>query len=435
MLSTRLRMLLLVALGAAGCGASRSAPPTDTPDASDPGTDTPGAGTMGTGAPGAGTPGTGTGTPGTGTPGTGTTVADAGTTVGTGAAVDAGSPNAVPCSAIHSGYAGDDMCIKPPDPAAGFQLHYGPADYANTTEVKNYLLAPGQEVTACVYLPMPNPQSILVDEYHSRMRPGSHHFILFTQTQKVAETGPNDAPDSACNPLTGMLGNYVIGAQQSSWDLVGNVDGAPENNGMAQSMPGNLQAILQYHFINVTAQPILREGWLNVIYADAAKVTQLKSPIYFVGGGGMDVAEGTSTTIHASATVPANVGQGFRVLSLMPHSHTHSTHWTVSATIGGKTMQIMETFNALHAIPEPSPMYYDSAAKNPAPNETQRTPGGYTGLLSMRPGDTISWTCDITNDDVPGGITYANAVYTGEMCNLFGFYTPDDGSQWAAYNK
>ena len=52
----------------------------------------------------------------------------------------------------------------------------------------------------------------------------------------------------------------------------------------------------------------------------------------------------------------------------------------------------------------------------------------------MKPGDTIEWECEIQNDDVPQGITFQNAVFTGEMCNLFGEYAPSIGSPWRALN-
>jgi hypothetical protein len=331
------------------------------------------------------------------------------------------------------------MCILAPDPKVGGQLHYGPADYNNAEEVKNYMLAPGDEVTDCVYVPLTNDKTVLVNEFHSRMRPGSHHFIQFNQTQLVKETGPMDPPDPTCAQLSGAGSSFVIGAQAPVLDSVGNNDGAPENAGGAQQVAPHLQAILQYHFINTTAKPILREGWLNFVYADPAKVTQLFGEIFFLAGYRMDVPLGTSTTIHGTATVPPNAAPAFRVTTLSPHSHTHTTRWRVYATIGGVKKLVMETFPQLHVLAEPTVLAFDSVTKNPAPDETNRVAGGYTGILAMKPGDTFDWYCDIVNDDVPGGIVFANAVNTGEMCNLFGFYAPalttnGNGSEWYSPN-
>lgn len=350
---------------------------------------------------------------------------------------DGESPIALPCNNIHSGFAGDEQCLLPPDPALGTQFHYGPADYNDPEQMKRYTLMPGQEVTDCVYLPLTNKKTVYVNEYHGRMRPGSHHFIFYTSPAAVTETPPGGAPDPACTPLFGTNVNYVMGAQQATLDIVGNVDGAPENNNMAQATPPGLQGILQFHFINTHSYPILREAWINSGYVkDPSTITQLMNQMYFLGGLKMDVPMGTTQIIKGSAMVPASAGPGFRVLALAPHSHTHTTHWVVYATIAGQRKIIMESFNPLHAIPEPDAIRYDSVTKNPAPNDTTMTGGGTSGILYMKPGDLIDWTCEVQNDDVPGGITFQNSVLTGEMCNLFGFYAPTtpEGT-WSAFNN
>ena len=72
--------------------------------------------------------------------------------------------------------------------------------------------------------------------------------------------------------------------------------------------------------------------------------------------------------------------------------------------------------------------------KNPVPEPTSRTGGASSGVLNMKPGDKIDWECEVTNDDQPNPITFANAVYTGEMCNVFGLYGPTTGAPWSAPN-
>jgi hypothetical protein len=107
----------------------------------------------------------------------------------------------------------------------------------------------------------------------------------------------------------------------------------------------------------------------------------------------------------------------------------------VTATIGGETKTILDNFPTMHVLPEPALVAYDSVEKNPVPNETARVDGAYSGVLAMKPGDKIDWTCTVTNDDQPNPITFANAVYTGEMCNLFGLYGPTlDSKPWQSAN-
>jgi len=140
-----------------------------------------------------------------------------------------------PCDAIHSGFAGDDMCIKPPPNGMGLQFHYGPSDYSNAAEVAKYTLKPGQEVTDCVFFNTPNQEEVYFNEYHSRMRPGSHHMLLYIQDMKVTETGTNGPSD--CNQ--GLDSRNLFGAQTATLDTTGNADGAPENAGSAVAIPAH----------------------------------------------------------------------------------------------------------------------------------------------------------------------------------------------------
>src|ERR1700742_133096 len=43
---------------------------------------------------------------------------------------------------MNSGYVGDDRCLAPPPADQGFQLHYGPTDYASSAGRAPYELAP-----------------------------------------------------------------------------------------------------------------------------------------------------------------------------------------------------------------------------------------------------------------------------------------------------
>jgi hypothetical protein len=343
-----------------------------------------------------------------------------------------------PCN-IHSGFDGDELCIQAPPADKGFQFHYGPSDYNNAAEVKKYTLEPGQEVTDCVFFPTPNDQTVYFNAYHSRMRPGSHHMLLYTQSAMETETGPNDGP-VACNQ--GIDSRNLFGAQTPTLDVDGNVDGAPENSGMAVTIAPHQQAVMQLHFINAGTKPILREAWANVVYVDKSQVTQLSDPIFFIAGVTMNVKMGSTVTIHGTATVPATAGPDFRLISATPHYHTHTTKFTAWATIGGNKQVILEDFPVYGKLPEPLLTSFDSVQKNAPPNETAHSDGAFSGVLSMRPGDQIDWECVIQNTNVSpsapapytaSAITFDNAVYTGEMCNLFGMYGPTVGSAWQGF--
>jgi hypothetical protein len=351
------------------------------------------------------------------------------------AGFDALAHGGLPCN-INSGFPGDSLCITPPDPTVGFQAHYGPADYTNAAEVANYVLMPGEETTDCIFFMSANTDAVYTEEYHVRMRPGSHHMLLYTQPPGsatdggISETTP-DAGPGACNQ--GLQTRNLFGATTPSLDVVG-LSAAPENKGLAVEIPGSQQMIMQVHFINTTSQPILKEVWANTIYTPKSEVSQLGDPIFFLGGLGMSVALGQKVTIHGTAKVPTNAGKDFRLVLAEPHFHTHLTRYEVDATIDGKTETLLEQFPVINTLSEPIIRSFDTVTKNPVIDVADKVAGAYSGAVYLKPGDTIDWYCDVYNDDQPQPLTFVEHVYTGEMCNLFGLYAPTTGGPWSAYN-
>src|SRR5262245_36686847 len=132
--------------------------------------------------------------------------------------------SALPCN-INSGYAGDDVCILPPPDGAGFQMHYGPNDYNDTAQVAKFLLQPGEERTDCIFVDTPNETEIFYNEYHGRMRPGSHHMLLYVEdgVDKPDSTQPGPC---AQGPNT----RNIFGSQEQVID-VKRQNSAPENEG------------------------------------------------------------------------------------------------------------------------------------------------------------------------------------------------------------
>jgi len=344
-----------------------------------------------------------------------------------------GTPQ-LPCN-ISTSYqgkalAGDDSCILPPDPAKGFQFHYGPTDYNDPNEIAKFILMPGQETTDCVFFMTPNTTEVYFNEFHSRLRPGSHHMLLYIQSATVPEGGP-----SACNQ---SLSRNLFGATTPKMDAA-NLSSAPENDGLAVRIPASQQVAMQMHVINAGTEPILREGWANVLFVDPSLVKIVGDPIFFISGRTSSIAVGQTVVNHGTATVPANAGANFRLVSAIPHVHAHTTRFTAYKTIGGVKDVLLEIYGTLGVPPEPSLVTFDSKTTNPTPDPTTRTPGAYSGTVYLKPGDTIDWECEQTNDGIGAGgqtfttpLRFTEQVYTGEMCNLFGMYAPTTGGTWNA---
>jgi hypothetical protein len=272
---------------------------------------------------------------------------------------------------------------------------------------------------------------VYFNEYHSRMRPGSHHMLLYTQT---ANQPTSDAPVQ-CNQ---GLSRNLFGAQQATFDATA-ISKGPENAGLAVSIAPQQQGVIQVHFINTTSKPMLRETWANVVYIDKANVKILGDPIFFIAGATLNLKMGSTTVSTGTSTVPANADPNFRLVMATGHYHTHTTRFTAYKIINGQKELLFEEWNPLHALPEPGNWLFDTVTKNPAVNEATQSKGAFTGPVYMKPGDQIQWECAVNNDDVSptspapynaNSITFANAVYTGEMCNMFGIYAPTLGCAW-----
>ena len=229
---------------------------------------------------------------------------NSGTDTGPGSA-----PGAMPCD-IHTGYDGDEYCILPPDPSIGFQLHYGPKRYDDPEEVKKYLLMPGEETTDCVYMKTPNDVEIFHSEYHGRMRPGSHHLIVYTKSSEA----PDSTEPQSCT--TGVDTAMILGYKPKI-DIDRNQNPAPENDGMAQKLGPRAQAVVQLHYINTTSQPILREAWANVVYRDPTTVKIFADPIFFIAGLGANIPPGATKVTKGQAVASQDV----RLVAATGHYH------------------------------------------------------------------------------------------------------------------
>jgi hypothetical protein len=350
-------------------------------------------------------------------------------------------PGTLPCN-INTGYPGDANCIAPPDPAIGFQFHYGPSTYTDSNEVAKYLLMPGQEITDCVYFPSPNTTDIFFNVYHSRMRPHSHHMLLFIDSSSSTGAAPrtSSGPEQCSQ---GAMQRNLFGAQTPVLDATSLTGGnAPENDGIAVKIPPQQQIIMQVHFVNAGTTPILREAWANVLYKDPATVKILADPIFFIAGLSANLTMGQTQTFSGSATVPQGASPDFRLLLGTGHYHTHTTRFTAWKVIGGQKELLIDEFNALNHLPEPATWPFTTVSKNPAPDATNMVSGAYSGAVYMKPGDQIQWQCVQTNNNVSSNspapynaaaITFGNAVFTGEMCNMFGLYAPTTGSPWSGF--
>jgi hypothetical protein len=194
-------------------------------------------------------------------------------------------------------------------------------------------------------------------------------------------------------------------------------DPAPENQGLAVKVPANSQAVINFHVINTTSKPILREAWLNYFYIDASQVKGIRGNVFLVGGLGFQITPGTSTTYQYSCSPDRPT----RILSLAAHMHAHTSRLSMWKVTAGTPTQIYESYS----WENPVGFEYDSVHTNPAWDRANQVPGATSGQLVLQPTDTLQWECAVDNtSDVT--LTFRNEVYTGEMCIVGGTMVPAD---------
>lgn len=340
----------------------------------------------------------------------------------------------------HSGYPGDDLCLKPPDPDVGFQLHFGPQAY-DAASIEPYIIAPGEENVQCVYMKTPNDRDIFVDEFHGRIRPGSHHMITYLLDQQVA-----DQPiPSNCSFVENVSSTFLLGSQEPEVDIVAE-DQAPEHQGYALKIPANSQVRIELHYINTTLEPILREAWINVRYVPDEDVTKEMGPLFWIAQLSKVIDPRSVDLMQGTCMVPMQAPDDLELVQITGHFHAHTRRMTAWLTDAFRptrctkgTMPGEEDLDGCTRLYEgyqytdPGWITFDSETDNRPPDPDQRVPGGdYDGNLPLHPGQRIDWECEIHND-LDTEIRFANEAQTAEMCNIFGTYAPNMGGPWSCY--
>jgi hypothetical protein len=322
-----------------------------------------------------------------------------------------------------SGYADDEVCVEPPAPGTGFQLHYGPASYDDPDEVARYVLAPGEERTDCVFMKTPNDSEVFISGYRGRMRAGSHHMITYVQDREIPDS---DGPEP-CEQ--GVDSTFLLGSQETAIDLTLD-QAAPEELGDAMRLGARRQVAIQLHYLNSTDAPILREAWINVLYAEPETVTREVSSLFWLGGLGMNVLPGVRETIRAACEVPANAPPDLALTRITGHFHAHTLRQTVWKVSGATRTRLYEGYDYNH----PGWFAFNTEADNPSPNANGKIAGSdHDGPLTLAPGDRLEWECDVHNT-TNAPLQFADGVFTAEMCNVFGTYAPSMGGAWRCLN-
>jgi hypothetical protein len=275
---------------------------------------------------------------------------------------------------LHTKWAGDEYCIKPPPADKGFQIHVGPSNYDNPEA--QFIMQAGTETVENLPATSGNKTDVFYYYRQYRMRPGTHHLILSS---------------------SGLGGKRIGGSQNLSRDNPENGVISPENKGVGIKLAASTPLNVNLHYMNFTSKPILKEAWINIWYRDPSEVTEAASEMYSFAP--INVPAGAHVLLHGSCPI---TGTG-RILTHYGHRHANNIRFSTWRTRGGQKELIYEDYD----WEDPLTLEYSSSVKNTPANPAAKMPGGWSGMLDLQPGDTIEFEC-------------ANEAENDEMCILIG---------------
>lgn len=295
---------------------------------------------------------------------------------------------------LHTSYAGDEYCIKPPPPDKGFQLHIGPSNYDNPEP--KYVLQPGEESTTDFQAVSGNKEPVYFYARQFRMRPGAHHNIITSS--------------SASNAVQTMFdtGHRIGTSNNLSEDSPKNGAVAPENEGVGIPLAANSPISVSLHSINTSQQPQLREIWVNFWYRDAKQVTEPVEELFAIGDPTFALEPGADKVL---GPYRCNIPSAGRMLWFYGHRHANNVRFSAWRVRGDKRDLFYEAYH----WEEPLVLEFASTINNPVPDRDAKLEGGWSGILDLEPGDQIEWECHVVNK-TDGTLRFTNNTYTGEMC-------------------
>jgi len=296
-------------------------------------------------------------------------------------------PNAMDECGLHTKWAGDQFCILPPPPDKGFQLHIGPSNYDNPEAA--YLLQPGQESVHTYTAMSANDHDIKFYVRQYRMRPGAHHTI-------VRDTS---------------TGRRLSGSDVNQDHPVGGIT-APENANIGVPLTAHAPISVDHHAINTTDKPLLQEVWVNFWYVDPAKATQTTTLLYDPGSVSVNVPPHGDVVL---GPYECDIKTPGRLISMFGHVHANDVRFSAWRNRGGKRDLIYEEYH----WEDPLWLEFTSLAKNPTADSSKLIDGGWTGIVDLQPGDTLSWECHEVNQQ-DTALRFTNQTYTGAMCIIIG---------------
>ncbi|WP_425607523.1 hypothetical protein [Roseisolibacter agri] len=230
-------------------------------------------------------------------------------------------------------------------PASGVQL-----------AVDSFAVAPAFERELFVLRPLGNAEEVFVDRFEFRMRPGSHHLLLYDfdpgrsplcvpQVLALAGVTPGNVrdirnPDGSMNTLAMApmaCHVFVAGSMTTSFAY-------QFPPGVALRLRANAALDVNVHYVNRGAAPMAGEAYANLHTIDRARVQRAASTLD-LGNTSFSLPAGQRTTVTkefvvGSAALPLR-DSVLTVFALTSHMHSRGERFVVRVKGGARNGEIV----------------------------------------------------------------------------------------------
>jgi hypothetical protein len=193
----------------------------------------------------------------------------------------------------------------------------------------------------------------------------------------------------------------------------------------ARPLPANQLFSINMHYLNRSPDPVLREAWINMYYADETLIEQEAKAVFLVAPLISVPPHSTGTVVSGGCAAP----KARTVRLLNGHFHENGKRFSVFRKRVGEERELVY---ASYDWSDPYIAYYTNNATNPEPNGDLLISGGTSGVLQLNAGDKLEWECEFDN---PTDRTVTFGETGGDqMCILFGMYIDDEEDEAFNWN-
>ena len=227
--------------------------------------------------------------------------------------------------------------VIPEPPDYGIQLHLGPFDVPINSE---------REILS--YIDPGFTEDVFIKRIKINMRPGSHHFILYTFTNIPNSFLP---PEGIIRDYYDQNGNYIndnIMATQFHKFVSGTQ--WPELDyhfpqGIALRFPAGHGFDQNSHYTNYTNQPLIGEIYTNLYFAEQNEIDHI-AEILMLNNTNFSLPPNQITTIERTYwgnQLGLNENNQIKIFQLFSHAHQHMIRFDVEIIYNNNSSELVYT--------------------------------------------------------------------------------------------